>query len=170
MWRFVFPGQGSGATASGAPALWRHLVIVSLVSGDLYAIDRSSQRVVWHVPPHIAPSWSLPVAVISAPEVFGDAVYSGSIDEKLRSYRASDGSQIWESAGGQFDDLLVTDKRIYGAHGSSLFVYDRSSGSQYATLRHPRRAVNQIFATPATAHNGQIFITLSDGAWSFDEP
>lgn len=169
-WRFIFPRQASGTMAWTAPAVWRGLVVVSLLTGDLYAVDRNTQRIAWHVPTHIPPSYSLPVALISAPDVHGDVVYSGASDEKLRAYNARDGTQIWEAPGGQFGDLAVSERFIYGTDGAFLYVYRRGTGEPYATLRHPRGAVNRIFSTPPAAHKGQIFVTLSDGAWSFDEP
>ncbi|MEO7648226.1 MAG: PQQ-binding-like beta-propeller repeat protein [Gemmatimonadaceae bacterium] len=171
LWRFVFPRELRGNSAWTAPAIWGNLIIVSLLSDDLYAVDRNTRRIVWHVPIHLPPSYSLPVAVISAPEVYGDVVYSGGADEKLRAYRASDGTELWESDGGQFsEDLLLTEKYIYASHGS-LFIFDRKTGMRYAALsRHPRGNHDFVFSSAAAAHNGQIFITLSDGAWSFDEP
>lgn len=169
LWRLILPRQSSGTMAWAPPAVWGNLVIVSLLTGDLYAIDRTTQRIVWHIPTHIPPV-NLGVALISAPEVWGDVVYSGSSDQKLRAYRAADGTQLWESPGGRFDDLLVTEKYVYGSHGS-LYIFDRKTGERYTAIdRHPRGKHQVFFSSPLAAHKGHVFITLSDGAWSFEEP
>jgi len=169
-WRVVLPRQASGTMINCAPAVWRNLVIVTLVSGELFAVDRRTQTIAWRIPPKIAAS-GLGTALISGAEVYGDVVYANGSDQKVHAYHAHDGTQIWESEAGQLtDDLLVTDKFVYATDGASLYVVDRLTGARYAALGHPRKSISYTYVSPAGALNGQIFVTLSNGAWSFDEP
>jgi outer membrane protein assembly factor BamB len=170
LWHMVLPRESSGTVVQVAPAVWGNLVFVTLGSGDLFAVDRTTQKVAWHIPTQL-PSSGFGFAVITGPEVFGDVVYANGSDVKLHAYRASDGTQLWESDAGQFDnDLLITDKFVYASDGTGLFIFDRVTGARYADLGHPRKAIDYIFSSAAAVFNGQIFVTLSDGAWSFDEP
>lgn len=169
-WRVVFPRQSSGTMINCAPAVWQNLVIVTLVSGELFAVDRRTRSIAWTIPAKISAS-GLGTALVTGPEVYGDVVYANGSDQQLHAYRAVDGTQIWESAAGQLiDDLLVTDKFVYGPDGGTLWIVDRLTGTRYAAPGHPRKSVNYTYTSRAAAHNGQIFVTFSNGAWSFDEP
>lgn len=170
LWRFVFPRQASGTMINCAPAIWRNLVIVSLVSGDLFAVDRTRQSIAWHIPPQVAAN-GLGTALITSPEIRGDVVYANGSDQKVHAYRAADGTQLWASFAGQLSrELTVTDKFVYASNGASLYILDRLTGAQYSALGHPRKSVNYVFSSGPTVNNRRVFITLSDGAWSFDEP
>jgi len=169
LWRVILPRQSSGTMINCAPAIWNNLVIVTLTSGELFAVDRRTRGIAWVIPPKVAAN-GLGSALIIGAEIRDDVVYANGSDQKLHAYRATDGTQIWESEGEQFgDDLLVTDKFVY-ASGSSLFIVDRRTGVRYGAPGHPRGSVNYAYTSPAGAHNGQIFVTFSNGAWSFDEP
>jgi len=169
-WRVVLPKIGSGTTVNDAPALWHNLVYVTLTSGDLFAVDRGSQQVAWHIPTQL-PLSNVGTALITGPEVYGDSVYANGSDMKLHAYRALDGVEVWSSDGSQFDrDLLVTSKFVYASDGATLYMFDRATGRRYAALGHPRKAYDYIFSSPATIDGNRLFITLSDGAWSFFEP
>lgn len=169
-WRVVLPRQLSGTMASSAPAVWRNLVFVTTI-GDLYAVDRTTRQIAWSIPTQIPPG-GLPTAVITGPEVFADVVYVNGSDQKIHAYRALDGTRVWESAdvGQLYSDMLVTEKFVYAVNGPELVILDRNNGTRYAALRHPRKSTDYTFSSPVAAHKGQIFATLSDGAWSFDEP
>jgi outer membrane protein assembly factor BamB len=169
-WRVVLPREGSGTLIDGAPAVWRNLVIVTLGSGDLFAVDRNTQAIAWHILPQIAAN-GLGTRLITGAEVYEDFVYANGSDQKVHAYRAADGTELWASYAGQLvSDLFVTSKFVYGSNGASLYVLDRLTGAQYAALGHPRKSASYTFTSGATAANGRVFITISDGAWSFDEP
>ncbi|HJP85744.1 MAG TPA: PQQ-binding-like beta-propeller repeat protein [Gemmatimonadaceae bacterium] len=170
LWRVVLPKIGSGTTVNDAPALWHNLVYVTLTSGDLFAVDRGSQQVAWHIPTQL-PLSNVGTALITGPEVYGDFVYANGSDMKLHAYRALDGVEVWSSDGSQFDrDLLVTSKFVYASDGATLYMFDRATGQRYAALGHPRKSYDYIFSSPAAIDGNRLFVTLSDGAWSFFEP
>ncbi len=169
-WRFVLPRQGSGVLIDGAPAVWRNLVIVTLGSGDLFAVDRNTQTIVWHILPQIAAN-GLGTRLITGAIVYEDFVYANGSDQKVHAYRAADGTELWASFAGQLSrDLAVSNKFVYASNGASLYVLDRVTGAQYSALGHPRKSVSYTFSSGPTVYNGRVFITISDGAWSFDEP
>lgn len=56
LWRVVLPKLSSGTTVNNAPAVWRNLVYLTMTSGDLFAIDRTTQQVAWHIPTQIGKS------------------------------------------------------------------------------------------------------------------
>jgi len=170
LWRVILPRQSSGTMINCAPALWKNLVIVTLISGDLFAVDRNTQSIAWHVPTQIAAN-GLGTALITGAVVLGDNVYANGSDQKVHAYRAADGTEEWASVAGQLlTDFFVTDKYVYAADGASLYVLDRLTGAQYAALGHPRKSTSYTFTSGPTVANGRVFITISDGAWSFDEP
>jgi len=169
LWRVVLPKQSSGVMVNSL-AVWRNLVIVTISAGDTYAIDRTTQTVAWHVPPHI-PADSFGAALITPAQVYGDVVFASGSDMMIRAYRAQDGGEIWATYAGQVEgDILVTEKFVYAADGASLYMIDRATGSWYAALGHPRRTYDYAYTTAPAFANGNIFITFSDGAWSFKEP
>lgn len=168
-WRVVLPKPSSGATTN-PPAVWHNLVYTTMTSGDLFAVDRTTQQVAWHIPTQI-PQSTVAAALITSPEVYEDFVYANGSDMKLHAYRASDGVEVWSSAGSQFvNDLLVTSKFVYASDGATLYMFDRASGKRYAALGHPRRSYDYTFTSAPATDAGAIFITLNDGAWSFFEP
>ena len=170
LWRVVLPVQGSGTLIDGAPAIWRGLVIVTLASGDLFAVDRNTQRIAWHILPKIGDN-GLGTRLITGAKVYQDCVFANGSDQKVHAYRAADGTELWASFAGQLGrDLSVSDKFVYAANGATLYVLDRLTGAQYAALGHPRKSANYTYTSGPTFSNGRVFITLSDGAWSFDEP
>ncbi|HJP85745.1 MAG TPA: PQQ-binding-like beta-propeller repeat protein [Gemmatimonadaceae bacterium] len=140
LWRVILPKLSSGTTANDAPAIWHNLVYVTMTSGDLYAINRETQQIAWHIPTQISPS-GIGAALISGPEVYEDFVYANGSDMKLHAYRAADGVEVWASEGGQVvNDLLITSKFVYASNGATLYILDRASGKQYAMPGHPRHS------------------------------
>ncbi len=170
LWRVVLPVQGSGVGVAGAPAVWRNLVVMTK-NGYLFAVDRNARQIAWQVPPK-APEYGLPTAVISGAEVYGDVVYANGADQLVRAYRASDGQQLWESVevGQLAHDMLVTERHIYASNGAKLTILDRQSGVRYSNLGHPRGHDDFVFSASVAVHKGQVFVPISNGAWSFDEP
>lgn len=170
LWRVVFPRQASGTMINCAPVVWKNLVIVTLASGDLFAIDRITRSIAWHILPQIGDD-GFGAALVTGAEVYEDNIYASGSDQKIHAYRATDGSQLWATFAGQLlTDLSVTNKFVYASNGASLYVFDRLTGAQYSALGHPRKSANYTFSSPPTAENGTVFITISDGAWSFVEP
>lgn len=170
LWRVVLPRQSSGTMIKAAPAVWRNLVYVNIGSGDLYAFDRNTRHLVWHIPTQL-PAYGMGAALLTGPEVDGDVVYSAGSDMKIHAYDAGTGRMLWETEdiGQIHNDLLITDKYVYVSAQVEFFIRDRKTGARYTALRHPRRNIYYSFSPPAS-YNGQLFVTLSDGAWSFDEP
>jgi len=170
LWRFVIPRNGSGVTTNGAPGLWRDLVFVTHAGGDIFAVDRTTQSIAWHILPQIAAN-GLGTRLLTGVEVYGDIIYANGSDQKVHAYRASDGTELWASFAGQLGtDLSVSNKFVYASNGASVYILDRVTGAQYSALGHPRKSVNYTFSSGPTVANGRVFVTISDGAWSFDEP
>jgi outer membrane protein assembly factor BamB len=170
LWRVVLPRQASGTMINCAPAVWKNLVIVTLASGDIFAIDRTSRSIAWHVLPQIGDD-GFGAALVSGAVVFENSIYASGSDQKIHAYRAADGVQVWASYAGQLlTDPSVTNKFVYASNGASLLIFDRVTGTQYSALGHPRNSADYTFSSPPTAENGRVFITISNGAWSFDEP
>jgi outer membrane protein assembly factor BamB len=98
-------------------------------------------------------------------------VFANGSDQKMHAYRATDGTELWASYVGPLgSDPTVSSKFVYASNGASLYILDRLTGAQYSAPGHPRKSVNYTFSSGATVSNGRVFITISDGAWSFDEP
>jgi outer membrane protein assembly factor BamB len=153
-----------------APAVWRNLVIVTLVSGHVFAVDRNTQSIVWHILPGIAAN-GLGTALITGAKVYEDVVYANGSDQEMHAYRASDGTELWASYVSQLgNDPSVSSKFVYAANGAEVYILDRMTGARYSVFGHPRKSVNYVFSSGPTVANGRVFITISDGAWSFDEP
>jgi outer membrane protein assembly factor BamB len=170
LWRVLFPHQASGTMIACAPAVAGNLVIVTLVSGDIYAVNRNTQTIAWEIQPQIAAN-GVGSALISSPEVYDGIVYANGSDAKVHAYRVKDGTEIWASFTDQlYTDPAVSAKFVYASNGASLYILDRLTGAQYTAVGHPRKSVDYVFSSPPTVVNGKVFITISDGAWSFDEP
>ncbi|MGI8618034.1 MAG: PQQ-binding-like beta-propeller repeat protein [Gemmatimonadaceae bacterium] len=171
LWRVVLPVQGCCVVVAGAPAVWRNLVVMTMVNGYLFAVDRDTRQIAWQVPPK-APQYGLATALISGAAVYGDVVYANGVDRKIGAFRASDGQQLWESVevGQLYDDMLVTERHIYASDGAKLIILDRQSGVRYSSLGHPRGDDDFVFSASVAVHKGQVFVPISNGAWSFDEP
>lgn len=169
-WRVVFSPKASGTMINCAPVVWRNLVMVTLVSGHVFAVDTNTQDIAWHIEPQVAAN-GLATALITGPKVYDDMVYANGSDQKIHAYRAADGAEQWASYAGQLgSDLSVSTKWVYASNGASVYIIDRQTGVQYSAPGHPRKSVNYSFTSPPTAVGGRVFITLTDGAWSFDEP
>ena len=170
LWRVVFSPPASGTMIACAPAVWRNLVIVTLVSGHVFAVDRNTQSIVWHILPGIAAN-GLGTALITGAKVYEDVVYANGSDQAMHAYRASDGTELWASYVSQLgNDPSVSSKFVYAANGAEVYILDRMTGARYSVFGHPRKSVNYVFSSGPTVANGRVFITISDGAWSFDEP
>ena len=165
-WRVKLPYQGSGVLIEGAPVVYGNLIIVHTVSARTYAIDRTTQKVAWE--------FTVPSATnstIAGAEMYGDAVYVDGGDHHIYALGASDGTVLWSAAfHTQADrDLLATARRITFVEGGTLYVLDRQTGKQIASVTQPR-TTDPLFASPAAFANGLVFVTVGDAAWCFDEP
>lgn len=173
-WRLTLPVMQTGVGIQAQPALWGNLVIVSTVSGHVFAVDRTVRTITWQAAPdaRLAPNEPL-AAVVASPAVAGDIVYHDGGNRHLYARRASDGTILWTTRDdGQFThDLLVTATRIYGTTGGYLNIFDRDTGRRRAKLEQPRiSSANTLFSSAASAADRQVFITVNGAAWSFDEP
>lgn len=166
LWRVTLPSYTSGAMVWGRPVVDGNLVIFESVGGHEYAIDRATRQVAWEYKPNTLG------ATFAQTEIRDGVVYHDGGDHRIYALRARDGGLVWQSAsfGSQTSrDMLVTDRHLFFTDGNALFVLDRQSGRQLAELRQPHSA-NSFFGSPAAYANGQVFVTVNGGAWSFDEP
>jgi len=164
LWHVVLPSYTGGVVASGAPALYRNLVILGTRGGHAWAIDRSTQALAWHYVPRTR------YATFAQPEVYGDALYIDGGDERLYALRAGDGTVLWAAdVSGATKDLLATDRRVYYPSAGRLHVVDRASGRVITTVRAPG-AEGDIFESPVTVADRRVFVNVTQGVWSFDEP
>jgi outer membrane protein assembly factor BamB len=170
LWRVVLPHICGGTCIQFRPALWGNLVIVNTGDSHVFAVDRTTQQVVWHAVPDY-PEPGDGSGSSASVEVYGDVVYSDGSNGYIYARRASDGTVLWRSRydGALFDDMLVTERRIYGGSGGYLTILDRESGRRLRKLSQPH-ITDGLFASPAAYADGQVFITVYGAAWSFDEP
>lgn len=172
LWRVILPVQESGTMVKAQPALWGNLVIINTSAGYLYAIDRTTQAIAWQIEPQPLDPGEIRNAVISSPEVYPgeDIVYHDGGNLYLYARRASDGALVWRAPCCQAnDDLLVTGKRIFTNSGTLMRVYERATGRQVSVVRPPRDD-NRIFTSTPAYSDGQLFVNVNGGAFSFDEP
>jgi len=165
-WRVRMPFQGSGVLIEAAPALYQNLVIIHTLSGRTYAVDRSTEQIVWE---HSAPNATL--STIAGPEVSGDVVYVDGGDGQIYALRASDGSSLWRGMFGAQTtrDLLLTDRHVIFPTGGEVHILDRQDGRQVLTAAQPHTS-DPLFASPAASANGLVFVTVGDAAFCFDDP
>ncbi len=166
LWRVRMPFEGSGALIEASPALYRDLVIVQLLPARTYAVNRSTQQIVWEF---AAPGATL--STIAGPEVSGDTVYVDGGDEEIYALRALDGSIVWKGVYGAqaTRDLLLTDRHIIFPAGGELHILDRQSGKQLLVAAQPHTS-DPLFASPAASGNGFVYISVGDAALCFEDP
>ena len=166
LWRVRLPYEGSGVLVWAAPVVYQNLVIVHTISARTYAIDRTTQAVVWEF---TAPGAHL--STIAGAELYGDVLYVDGGDEQIHALRARDGSVIWSAPfpTQATHDLLVTQRRIIFPNGTQLIVLDRETGRTIAITSQPH-TYDPLFSSAAAFSNGLVFITVAEAAWCFDEP
>lgn len=165
LWRVTMPSYTGGVFVNGAPAISGSLVIFESTGGHEYAIDRNSQRLVWEFKPNTK------LGTEAQTELYGGVAYHDGGDSFIYALRATDGALVWRApfSSQTGRDLLVTERRVIFTDGGSLYILDRQNGRQIARLAQPHTA-DSFFASPAAYANGQVFVTVGEGAWSFDEP
>jgi outer membrane protein assembly factor BamB len=166
LWRVRLPYEGSGVLIEAMPAVYENLVIVHTLSARTYAIDRTTQKVVWEF---TVPSAHL--STIAGAELYGDVLYVDGGDEQIHALRARDGGVIWSAPfpTQAIKDLLVTHRRIIFTNGGQLIVLDRETGRTVAITSQPY-TYDPLFSSAATFSNGFVFITVAEAAWCFEEP
>ncbi|MEO7647911.1 MAG: PQQ-binding-like beta-propeller repeat protein [Gemmatimonadaceae bacterium] len=168
IWRTLLPDYPSGGVAmNGAPALTSRHVVATAGGGDTWALDRNTGDIAWYRPPQSK------LGTVAQAEAWDDVAYIDGGDEFLYALNAADGSVRWRAqfAGGSVVDLLTTERNVYVANGPTLTVVRRASGSEVARVNAPSRtSVIEIFGSAPFADRRQVFVTVSGGAWSFDEP
>jgi len=165
-WRVRLPYEGSGVLIEAMPVVYQNLVIVHTLSARTYAIDRTTQKIVWE--------FTVPAAhlsTIAGAELYGDVLYVDGGDEQIHALRARDGSVIWSAPfpTQTTRDLLVTQRRIIFTNGGQLIVLDRETGHTVAITNQPYTS-DPLFSSAAAFSNGLVFITVAEAAWCFDEP
>lgn len=166
LWRVVLTGPGfAGTLADTPPVLYGNLAIVGVGTGDLYAIDRGTRAIAWHVP-------SAGSAVFSGPAISGDTVYFDRGTGILSAFRAGNGTLLWSARFGELfkTDMLDTDRHLYAPSFGRLFIFDRMKGTLIASLKQPNTRSDGAVAGPVTASNGHVYAGVRGQAWSFDEP
>ena len=166
LWKVRLPSSGSGVDIEAAPVVYKGFVIVHTLSGKTYAIDRSSQQVVWQ---HVASDANL--STIAGPELHGDTVYVDGGNSEIFALSATDGHVFWASPfpSQTSRDMLVTDRRVIFTNGGTLFIVNRADGSSIAALSQPHSS-DPLFASPAAYFDGDVFVSVADAAWCFAEP
>ena len=166
-WRVTLPAESDG-NVFGGPAVWGDLVLATAVNGATFAVRQATGEPVWQ--------FASPDRIPSTPsqaEVYGDVVYLDGGDHYVYALRASDGVELWRSA---FEtqataDLLATERLVVFPEGSHLNVLDRATGRRLAHFVQPRVPDEEaLFASPAAAASGEVFVTVNGGAWSFEVP
>jgi eukaryotic-like serine/threonine-protein kinase len=167
LWRAVMPQYSGGVVIQGAPALYANLVIFTSAGGYCYAVDRTTHAVVWQhtpVPQHTTSAQA---------EVADGVVYIDGGDGSIYALNAADGTVRWQSPVGAevMRDFLITSRRVIFPSGRYLFILDRQSGQEIARVTEPHTPDDaSLFASSAAAIGSQIFISVTNAAWSFDEP
>lgn len=166
LWRVRLPYQGSGVLIEAMPVVYENLVIVHTLSARTYAINRTTQKVVWEF---TAPAAHL--STIAGAELYEDILYVDGGDEQIHALHARDGSVIWSAPfpTQATSDLLVTQRRIIFPNGGQLIVLDRESGGTVVITSQPHTS-DPLFSSAATFSNGFVFITVAEAAWCFKEP
>lgn len=165
LWRAVMPSYTSGRVVQGAPAVAGDVVVFTSVGGRVYGIDRATGRLDWQFLP------STQFATSAEAELADGVVYADGGNQHVYALRASDGSVLWDRAlgWGAQRDLLVTSRRVYYPAFEAMYVLDRATGATVARAA-VRGYPDVILETPAAAAGGRVFLTLTRGAWSFDDP
>ena len=165
LWRVTMPSYTGGAFVWGAPVVSGDLVVFSSIGGHEYAINRNTQEIAWEYVPNTQNG------TFSQTEYYDGIVYHDGGDRFIYALRASDGSRVWRApfSSQTTTDMLATERRLIFTDGGSIYVLDRATGRQIANVKQPH-TWDSFFGSPAAYANGQIFVTVGDGAWSFDEP
>lgn len=170
LWRVTLPRTLGGALISSAPVVWGNLVIVHEVSAETYAIDRSTQQIVWKfiTPGEVGDGTKRSTNAGAA--LYGDAVYVDGGEGNMYALRAADGRVIWKGAipNTTSSELLVTERRIIFSTGA-IMVLDRLTGRQIAAAEQPRTS-DPLISSAAAYADGRVFVTVANAAWCFYEP
>lgn len=165
LWKVVLPDNNSGGAISAPPVLVGDLAITLTQDGVMFAVRRSTGQIAWKYK-----SARHMFGTLAAPTIAGDTVYASMGDDQLTALRADNGTLIWSMPPlDATKDLLATERRIYVPRDGYLNIHDRATGVLVATGR-VKTPDGGAFTTAASARGDQIFITSTDGAWSFREP
>jgi len=167
LWRVVFPSYSFGTIVRGRPALWRNLVVVASEGGFLFAIDRTTQAIVWRHTPTVKHTTD------AGPVIYGDVTYADGGEDSVLALNAADGKVLWRAyiLTLATSDLLVTERRVYVNTDGFLNILDRATGRfLFRRVMPNAKGSASLFATPAVAADQEIYITVAGGAWSFLEP
>ena len=166
LWHTVMPvPAGGGGNVSAPPLLIGDLAIVSTLHGRIYGVQRSTGQVAWQYR-----SQTFTFATFGAPVAVDGVVYASTGDDRLTALNAQTGQVLWKAEiRGATKDLMATDRHVFVPSGGQLGIHNRATGALVATGR-VKSTADGTFVTAAAARDGQVFITSTDGAWSFREP
>lgn len=169
LWRTTLPNPRGGAIHT-APALAGPVVVFAASSGRLAAVNRTTGQ----------PAWAFEPPLVSSPrsgaEANADAIYADGGDGVIRAFDPATGTikrtSILPTQLSASHDIVATTQRVYVPVGYYLFVFDRRTGRQIARLTQPGTTAEtgSLFSSPVAVANGRVFVTVHQGAWSFDEP
>ena len=164
LWRVRLPYEGSGVLIEAMPVIYQNLVIVHTLSARTYAIDRTTQKVVWEF------TFLLHTFHDCWAELYGDVLYVDGGDEQIHALRARDGSVIWSAPfpTQATHDLLVTERRIIFTNGGQLIVLDRETGRTVAITSQPYTSI-PLFLGRCVLERVRVHHSR-EAAWCFDEP
>lgn len=168
LYRVTLAEESSGRMVFGAPRVFGNTVVFSTNAGRVWGIDRTTRTLTW--------SFHAPAlhAALTGAQLAGDTVFADGGDDRIYALGATDGRVIWKSdpLGPIANELLVAGTRIYASDAGRMFVVDRTNGRLLKSFQDPHRvqATDNLFASPATAAAGAVFVTTFNGAWAFEEP
>lgn len=167
LWHTLLADYPSGGLSmNGAPALTSRHVVAAALGGDAWGLERSNGRIAWYRAPQSQR------ATVAQAEAWDDVAYIDGGDEHLYALNAANGHELWRALfhAGTVVDMLVTERNVYVVNGPTVTVFHRQSGQVARTDAPSRSGAIEIFGSAPAADRGRVFVTVSGGAWSFDEP
>lgn len=167
LWRTTIPSE-RGGTVFAAPGLSGGVVVLGLSSGKVAAVHRATGASAWTFQPPMV------LSPLSQAEADDDAVYADGGDGFVRAFDPATGAEKWRAAFSSQTsaDLVVSERNVYAPVGGVLYVFDRQTGRRVTVVQQPRIVEREgsFFSSPVEVARGRAFVTVHQGAWSFDEP
>ena len=168
LWRTEFPQVSTGGQSThsaGGPVLYQDLVIASSGTGEIYALERSTGAIRWHLR-SIASS-----ADTTAPDFrplarSGDVLLAGSLSGVVVAYDLRTQQERWRSGGlqdGSVNFNLTADEvAVYVPHLSGRLV---ALNVEDGSLRWRVQDSRPGFEWPAASFGGLLYAAASRGGF-----